>query len=106
MESEARKLLVVKERFEQCQHEYETQRLLVCNALVNLNREFIDVDGFRITYVPESTVMVFTKEGLRTMLMCRGLNETAIEQVIATSKIENARDSIIRITKLKQDTAL
>ena len=101
VEIEVRKLLSTRRQLEQCEQEYENQRLTVHNALVNLNREFVDVDGFRIAHVPESTVMIFTQDGLRAELQRRGLSETAIAQVIASSKTESARDSIIRITKLK-----
>ncbi len=101
IESESKKLLVARERLEQCEQEYENQRLVVHNALVNGNQEFIDVDGFRIAHVPESTLMMFTQDGLRAELIRRGLREPAIAQVIASSKTEAARDSIIRITKLK-----
>jgi hypothetical protein len=101
LESEAKKLLAARKHFEQCEQEYENQRLVVHNALVNANQEFIDVDGFRIAHVPESNVMIFTKEGLRSELIRRGLGEAAIAQVIASSKTEAERDSIIRITKLK-----
>jgi len=103
--SESKKLLAARKRLEQCEQEYESQRLVVHNALVNSNQEYIDVDGFRITHVPESTVMIFTQDGLRAELLRRGLREPAITQVIASSKTEAARDSIIRITKLKSVSA-
>jgi hypothetical protein len=72
IKSEARKLLDVRTRFEQCEQEYENQRLVVHNALVNGNQEFIDVDGFRISHVPESSVMMFSRDGLRRNFCAEG----------------------------------
>jgi hypothetical protein len=104
IESEAKNLLAARERLERCEQEYEDQRLVVHNALVNDNREFIDLDGFRITHVPESCMMMLTQEGLRAELLRRGLGEPDILAIIAASKVETPRGSTIRVVKLKPDS--
>lgn len=100
VESAARKLLELRTRLDQLDREYEAQRLEVHNALVNAQKDFVEVDGYKIAHVPESTYMQFSQELLRTELKRLGLNDQAINGVIFASKAETTRDNIIRVTKI------
>ena len=100
VESKAKELLSLRARLDQCEHDYENQRLDVHNALVNAGLEFIEVDGFKIAHVPESTVMLFRRDLLKQELLSRGLSEAVVVAIMSASKEETTRDGILRITKI------
>lgn len=100
LEEEARLLLKLKQELEDKEKEYEDQRLIVHNKLVNRTPSQIEIDGFRISKIDDYTQMRFDKDLLLQELKNKGLTDSQISVIIAGSKAEKIVFGLIKIVEL------
>ena len=102
LKTEVTKLIEAKSVLENAEKDYEAQRLVVRNGLIEESRNTIDHDGFRIARVDDKIVRRFSIAELREQLQWHYLTDPAIEDIISHSKAESVIKGVLRVTRIPQ----
>lgn len=101
IQSIAKELIEVRDKFEEIKSEYTKKRDEMYNALATQPDYTYSWNGYKFIKLDASEQQTVSKNSLRDALHLVGLPQEVIEKILANAQVESERGPSIRITKIQ-----